>query len=356
MAISAKQVKELRDLTGAGMMDAKNALVETDGDIDKAIDLLRERGEAKAVKKQGKVTAEGLIKLHLNEEGTKGVLVEINSQTDFVARNENFIELTDQITKHIFDNDIDTVEKLNESEIEGQKFTEFLAGKIASIGENIVVRRIQLYTADENELIAGYVHFNNTNGVLLKAKFDSDETKQGSQDLIRNINMHISALGPEYISYKEFSDEFVEKELAALIGSLHVENEENEILGKPLKHIPEYGSRSQITDEILAKKEAEIKQELLDEGKPEKILDKIIPGKMARFLEDNTQIDSQYALYSQAFVLNPEQSVEEAIQERAEKLGGTIEIVEYKRFKVGEGIEKKEENFAEEVAQQIRGE
>lgn len=356
MQISAKQVKELRDMTGAGMMDAKNALVETNGDMDKAVDLLRERGEAKAVKKASKVAAEGVIKLKVCDCNNKGVLVEINSQTDFVARNEGFIELTDKITNHIFENDIETVEGLNESEIAGVKFADFMSEQIASIGENIVVRRIQRYEADENEYVTGYIHFNNTNGVLLKAKFDSEETKEGAKDLIRNITMHISALGPEYISYRQFTDEFVQKELAALKGSLQVENEENELLGKPLKAIPEYGSRAQITDEVLVQREAAFREELLAEGKPEQILDKIIPGKMARFIQDNTQIDSQYSLYDQPFVLDAEKTVEASIKVKEEQLGGTIEVVEYKRFKVGEGIEKKVENFADEVAQQMKGE
>lgn len=356
MVISAKQVKELRDMTGAGMMDAKNALVETEGDIDKAIDLLRERGAAKSAKKATKVAAEGLIKLRLCDEHKKGVLVEINTQTDFVARNEGFVELSDKIADFIFENSIATVEELNDSEIEGVKFTDFMSEKIASIGENIVVRRIQLYEAKENEYITGYLHFNKTNGVLLKARFDSDSTRDGAKDLLQNITMHISALGPEYISYREFTDEFVQKELAALRGALQVENEENEILGKPLKVLPEYGSRAQITDEVLAQREAALREELLAEGKPEQILDKIVPGKMARFIQDNTQIDSQYALYDQPFVLDAEKTVEASIKAKEEELGGTIEVVEYKRFKVGEGIEKKVENFAEEVAQQMKSE
>lgn len=355
MAISAKQVKELRDLTGAGMMDAKNALVETDGDMDKAIEILREKGAASAVKKQSKVAAEGLIKLHVAEDNSKGALVEINSQTDFVAKNEVFIDLTDKIVKHVYDNDISTVEELNASEIDGQNFEDFLKEQIASIGENIVVRRLALFEAGENDFIMGYVHFNKTNGVLLRVKVDSEETKEKAKDIAHKVAMHISALGPEYITYNEFPEGFVEAELSGLIGHLKVENEDNEILGKPLKTIPEYGSRSQITDEVLKAKEEEIKQELLAEGKPEKILDRIIPGKMARFLEDNTQIDSQFALYSQGFVLDPEKTVEEALKEESAKVNGEIEVVEYKRFVVGEGIERKEEDFAAEVAQQMSG-
>lgn len=356
MEIKASAVKELRDITGAGMMDCKKALEETGGDIDKAVDLLREKGAAKAVKKAGKVAAEGVIKLRVSDDNKKAVLVEINTQTDFVAKNDGFIELSDKILDHIFDNNIDSVEKLNESEIDGIKFTEFLSNNIANIGENIVVRRIEFYAANDDEYVLGYVHFNNNNGVVLKVKTDSEKTFEGAKDLLRNVTMHISAMGPEYISYKELDSEFLKKELAALKGSLEVYNEEAKILGKPLKHIPKYGSKAQITDEVLEEETKAIKEELLAEGKPEKILDKIIPGKIAKFLEDNTQIDSQYALYSQAFVLDADKTVEQAIQEKANELQGTVEVVAYKRFKVGDGIEKKEENFAEEVASQMRGE
>lgn len=355
MAISATQVKELRELTGAGMMDCKKALEETNGDVDKAVDILREKGAAKAVKKAGKVAAEGIIKLVINDDNTKASLLEINTQTDFVAKNEKFVELSEKIAKHVFDNDIKTVEELNESTFEGENFQEFMSSQIASIGENIVVRRLATYDAKENEYIAGYKHFNNTNGVILKAKFDSDETKEGAKDLLQNITMHISAMGPQYISHTELDPTFVEKETAALIGSLQVENEENERLGKPLKAIPKYGSKSQISDEVLEKETQAIKEELIAEGKPEHILDKILPGKIDRFFQDNTQIDSQYALYSQAYVLDADKTVEQAIEDKSKELNGKIEIVKFERLKVGEGIDKKEENFAEEVANQMKG-
>lgn len=356
MEIKASDVKELRELTGAGMMDCKKALEETNGDIDKAVDLLREKGAAKAVKKAGKVAAEGIIKLRISDDHKKAVLVEINTQTDFVAKNEGFVALSDKIVDHIFDNNISTIEDLNASTIDGTLFSEFLTEKIASIGENIVVRRIQLYNTEDNEYVVGYVHFNNTNGVVLKAKVDSEKTFEGAKDLLRNITMHISAMGPAYISYKELDADLLDKEIAALKGSIEVYNEEAKILNKPLKHVPKYGSRAQITDEVLEEETKAIKEELLAEGKPEKILDKIIPGKIAKFLEDNTQIDSQYALYSQAFVLDADKTVEETVEAKAKELDGTINVVEFKRFVVGDGIEKKVENFAEEVASQMRGE
>lgn len=356
MEITAKLVKELRDLTGAGMMDCKQALQETDGDIDKAVQLLREKGAAKAVKKASKVAAEGVVKLKISDDNKKATLVEINTQTDFVAKNENFVELSDKIVNHIFENNISNVEDLSESMIDGKNFSEFLNEQIASIGENIVVRRIATYEAGENELISGYVHFTNANGVILKTKADNEETLSGAKDLLQNITMHISAMGPNVVSYKDFDEEFVLKELDQIQLKITEDNENKAMIGKPTRELPKYGSRSQISDEVIEEAKNKIREELLAEGKPEQILDKIIPGKISKFLEENTEIDRQYALYSQSFVLDDSKTVEEILKEKAQELNGSIDVVEYARFKVGEGIEKKEENFAEEVASQMRGE
>lgn len=355
MNITAKMVKELRDLTGAGMMDCKEVLKETEGDIDKAVELLRERGAAKAVKKSGKVAAEGVIKLKLDDNHKKGSLLEINTQTDFVAKNEKFVELSQKIADFVFENDIHNVEELNESTFEGEKFADFMINQIATIGENIVIRRLRTLDASENEYITGYVHFNNMNGVVLKARFDSQKTLEGAKDLLQNISMHISAMGPDVIRYQDFDPEFVAQELDQLQLRIQEDNENKAMIGKPTRELPKYGSRSQISDEIIEAQKEIIRKELIEEGKPEHILDKIIPGKLAKYLEENTEIDRQYALYSQTFILDDSKTVEEAINDKAQQLGGTIEIVEFVRYKVGEGIEKVEEDFAAEVASQMKG-
>ncbi|MBK1637358.1 elongation factor Ts, partial [Rhodovulum adriaticum] len=204
--------------------------------------------------------------------------------------------LSDKIADHIFENSIKSVEELNESDFEGKKFSEFINEQIASIGENIVIRRLETLEAGDDEYITGYVHFNNANGVILKAKADKVETFEAAKQLLQNVTMHVSAMGPNYISYKELDEEFIEKELAALKGSIEVQNDELERMGRPLKYIPKYGSRAQITEEVIEEETKFIKEQLLSEGKPEHILDKIIPGKISKFIEDNTQIDSQYAL------------------------------------------------------------
>lgn len=355
MEISAKLVKELRETTGAGMMECKKALQEVEGDMEKAIEFLREKGLAKAAKKSSKVAAEGLITLVVDENGTKAALTEVNSQTDFVAKNENFVALTKKVTEHVFNNNIKTTEELEKSNIDGVSFEEFLKLQISSIGENIVVRRLALAEGDSTDLICGYVHFNKKVGVIIKAKCDSEATKAGAKDLIQNICMHISAMKPQYLSYNDLTAEFVEKEYLALKGSIEKENEELVRLGKPLRRIPKYASMSQITEEVLREEEEILKEELKKQGKPEKIWNNILPGQIARFIQDNTLIDQQYALFSQQFVLDDSKKVIEVVNDKAKELGGSIEIVEYTRFEVGEGIEKVEENFAEEVAKQMAG-
>lgn len=354
MEITAKLVKDLREITSAGMMECKKALQEVNGDMEKAIEFLREKGLAKAAKKANKVAAEGLITLVIDENNTKAALTEVNSQTDFVAKNENFVALTKKVTEHIFNNEIKNLEELNKSTIDGTNFEEFLKLQISSIGENIVVRRLAFAKACcENSIVCGYVHFNKKVGVILKANCDSEATKKGAKDLLQNVCMHISAMKPQYLSYKDLDVDFVEKEYLALKGLIEKENEELVRLGKQLKRIPKYASMSQITEKVLEDEKELLKEELKKQGKPEKIWDKILPGQIERFIQDNTLIDQQYALFSQQYVLDDNKTVLEAVNDKAKELGGNIEIVEYTRFEVGEGLEKKEENFAEEVAKQM---
>ncbi len=352
-AISAKMVKELRELTGAGMMDCKNALVEKDGDIDAAVDYLREKGLGKAAKKQDRLASEGLTTLVFDEKENKATISEINSETDFVAKNENFIELCKSITKHIHDNKIETVEALNESKMEGKEFPEFFNSQIAFIGENLVVRRMATLEADANSIVHGYQHFNGRVATIVEAKSDSKENAEKARKFLSQLCMHITAMNPKYLDYSELSLEFVEKEVLAMKADIENYNDEAKRLGKPLKKVPEFGSKMQLTAEALAKVEENFKEELKAQGKPEKIWDKILPGQMKRFEEDNTQIDQQFCLNSQKFVLNDDLTVKEAVQEEAKKLGIELEITKFIRLEVGEGLEKKEENFAEEVAKQM---
>ena len=338
-------IKELRELTGAGMMDCKNALNETGGDIEKAVQALREAGLGKAAKKAGNVAAEGLIAIEINNNNTKAVILELNSQTDFVAKNDNFINITKEITAHALNSNISDAESLNTSTIAGQEFQTYLAEKIATIGENLVARKLD---SVEGNVVNGYVHVTGRTGVILAAKCD-EAAKEKTAALLRNIAMHASAMKPTVISYKDLDPAFVESENRAIRAEIEAENDELRRLGKPQKKIPDFVSKSQLTDEAIASAKARFEEELKAQGKPEKIWANIIPGQIERFITDNTQLDTRFALLSQAYVMNDKQTVEQAIAE----VDASIEITSYIRFELGEGIEKKEEDFAAEVAKQM---
>ena len=353
MEISAQMVKELRESTGAGMMDCKKALVETDGDMDKAVDLLREKGLGKAAKKADRLASEGLVSVEVGTDHKIATISEINSETDFVAKNQNFINLVKNTTLHIQSKGISSIDELNSSIIDGVKFDEHLKSQIATIGENLVVRRFETIKAGANGVVNGYLHSNGRVGVIIAAACDSERTAEGAKELIKNLCMHAAAMKPQVISYKELDPDFIEKEFLALKGEFEKENEEFVRLGKPLHKIPQFGSRAHLSDEILAKEIEALKDELRKQNKPEKIWDKILPGQIDRFIADNTQIDQRLTLLGQFYVMDDKKTVEQVIEEEAKKLGGKIEIVKYVRFEVGEGLEKKSEDFAAEVAAQI---
>ncbi len=339
-----KLIKELREKSGAGMLDCKKALNECDGNIEEAQTWLREQGLAKAAKKSGNVAAEGIVTILVNDDNTKATMTEINSQTDFVAKNAQFLELTSQITTHAQVNNLNDAEALASSSIDGQEFTTFLNEKIAVIGENLVARKV---VNVEGPVVNGYVHLGKV-GVILAAKCD-DAAKEKTVDLLKKVAMHAASMKPTVISYEDLSAEFIESENKAIIADIEKENEELVRLGKPLKNIPQFVSKQQLTDEAIAAAEAEMKEELLAQGKPEKIIGNIVKGKIARWIEDNSQLDKTHALLSQTYVMDDSMTVEEAIK----AVDASIEIVEYVRFELGEGIEKKEEDFAAEVAAQM---
>lgn len=345
VGVTPQLIKELREMTGAGMMDCKNALNETNGDLDKAVQALREAGLGKAAKKAGNVAAEGLISVLVNSDNTKAVLLELNSQTDFVAKNENFVNLTKEITTHALNNGIADAQTLASSKINGEEFQTYLNEKIATIGENLVARKLSLVSG---QVVNGYVHATGRVGVVLAATCN-DAVKDKAAALLRNIAMHASAMKPTVISYKDLDPAFVESENKAIRAEIEAENDELRRLGKPQKRIPEFVSKSQLTDEAIAAAKARFEDELKAQGKPEKIWANIIPGQIERFIADNTQLDGRFALLSQPYVMDDKKTVEQAIAE----VDSSIVITEYIRFELGEGIEKKEEDFAAEVAKQM---
>lgn len=339
-----KLIKELREKTGAGMLDCKKALNECEGDLEKSIAHLRESGLSKAAKKSSNVAAEGLISILINDDSTKITMAEINAQTDFVAKNADFIELTKTITAQVSTNNCSTKEELLATTINGENFETYLNGRIAIIGENIVPRNM---VNVEGTVVNGYVHLGKV-GVVLAATCD-DSAKEKTADLLKKVAMHAASMKPTVISYSDLDASFIESENKAIIADIEKENEERVRLGKPLKNIPQYVSRQQLTNTAIDAAKATMKQELLDQGKPEKIIDGILKGKIARWIVDNSQLDTANALLSQAYVMDDSMTVEEAIA----AVDASIKITNYKRFELGAGIEKKEEDFAAEVAAQM---
>jgi len=346
-----KDIKKLREMTDAGMMDCKKALAESDGDMDKAVAWLRDKGMGAAAKKAGKVAAEGAIGIKV--EGKKAVVVEINSQTDFVAQNDKFVALMTDVVNHTFDNAIADAEAINASTINGEPFSEYLSQQVAVIGEKLVVRRSALINADENTAVNAYVHSNKQNGVIIEAKCDSAATAEAMTSVLKEVAMHAAAMSPSTLSYKDFDASFVAEETKGRIVAIEKENEELVRLGKTLKNVPQYISMSQLTDTVMAEVETALKAELAAEGKPEKIWDRILPGKVARFISDNTTLDQEQCLLDQKFVMDDSKTVAEYIAEKAKAAGGTAEITNFVRLEVGEGIEVEEEDFAAEVAAQM---
>jgi len=347
-AVTAAMVKELRQATDAPMMDCKKVLVEADGDMAKATELLKERGIAKAAKKADRVAAEGLCGIKIADDFSKATVVEINSETDFVAQNDGFKNLVKDTVEAIYNNQPADVAELMASDF-GKTFTD----TVIKIGEKIEVRRFNTLNADETTALNGYIHSNNRIAVIITAKCDSAKTAKGMRETLKQVAMHASAMKPTTLSYKDFDADYVASETIGRIEVIKKENEELARLKKPLKNIPQYISMCQLTDEVLAQAEENIKADLKAQGKPEKIWDKIIPGSLARFISDNTTLDKEQALLDQNYVLDDKLTVAQAVEKAAKALGGTAEITEFVRIEVGEGIEKKEDDFAAEVAAQM---
>ena len=290
--VTAALVKELREKTGAGMMDCKKVLTETDGDLEKASELLRERGIAKAAKKSGRIAAEGMVEAYISDDEKVGAIVEVNSETDFVAKNEEFKKFVMDVAKQVVKNNPKTVEDLlNEPAIfeDGKTVNEALVGKIATIGENISIRRFARFETTDG-LIEKYIHGDGKIAVLV-------DMTSGSKELAKDVCMQIAAARPEYVS------------------------------------------REQVPAERLEKEKEILKAQTMNEGKPEAIAEKIVMGRINKFYEEICLVD-------QEFVKDPSQKVSNILKD--------AKVVEFARFETGEGIEKKEENFAEEVMKQLK--
>ncbi|MBP1949154.1 translation elongation factor Ts [Virgibacillus litoralis] len=293
MDITAKMVKELRERTGAGMMDCKKALQETDGDIDKAIDFLREKGVAKAAKKADRVAAEGLT--HIEIDNNSAVLLEVNCETDFVTKNDQFKQLLSELGKHIVKQNPETVEEALQQNLhgEGDKVESYINSIIAKIGEKISLRRFTLLNKTDNDAFGAYLHMGGSIGVLSLLEGTTDD------EVAKDIAMHAAAVSPRYVSRDAVSEDEVSREREVL------------------------------------------KTQALNEGKPEKIVEKMVEGRLGKFFEE-------ICLLEQNFVKDPDQKVKNYVADKG------AEVKTFVRYEVGEGMEKREENFAEEVKSQMK--
>ncbi len=291
MTIKASDVKALRDKTGAGMMDCKKALKETDGDLDKAIDYLREKGIAKAAKKADRIAAEGLSNVVRNDN--KAVLYELNSETDFVAKNDQFKSLLKQVGEAILSSDATDLDSALEVELNGKKLKDVIVEATSKIGEKLTLRRVEVIEKTDTQVFGTYVHMggNIASVVVLEG---------GNDDVAKDVAMHVAAINPKYLN------------------------------------------QSEISEEVIAHEREVLRREALNEGKPEHIVDKMVEGRLNKYLKE-------ICLVNQPFVKDPDVTVEKYLK------NNDASAVSFFRLEVGEGIEKKSEDFASEVQSQMNG-
>ncbi|ALA96111.1 translation elongation factor Ts [Leptotrichia sp. oral taxon 212] len=288
MAITTALIKELRERTGAGMLDCKKALEENGGDIEKAIDWLREKGIAKAAKKSGRVAAEGLVFAAVSADRKKGAILEFNSETDFVAKNDEFKNFGEKLVQLSLEHDLTSEDELKAFELEGKKVEDNLTELIAKIGENMNIRRLKLVST--NGFIETYIHLGGKIGVLLNV---SGEATPKNVEKAKGVAMHVAAMDPKYLNSE------------------------------------------QVTADDLEREKEIARHQLQQEGKPENIIEKILDGKMRKFYEENCLVNQKYVRDDSVTI---------------EKFIAPSSIISFDRFKVGEGIEKEESDFAAEVA------
>lgn len=314
--ITAAEVNKLRKSTGAGMMDCKNALVEAEGDFDKAIEILRKKGQKVAAKRADRDSSEGAVIAKVNDNNTQGVIISLNCETDFVAKNDNFVALAKEFAA-IAVNTNSKEEFLN-ADFGGMTVAEKLIEQTGVIGEKLEIGSFEKVSG---EFVGSYIHAGNKIAAVTALSANTDDAKEVAKD----ISMQAAAMGATTLSYKNLDPAFVASETEARIAVIEKENIELERLGKTLKHVPTYISRLQLTDEIIAKAEEDLKAELKSEGKPEKIWDRILPGKLERFISDNTTLDQELCLLDQNFIKNEKQTVAEYVQSKG------VEVTDFKR-------------------------
>jgi elongation factor Ts len=316
MEISASMVKELRERTGAGMMDCKKALNETGGDLDKAIDFLREKGLAAAAKKSGRIAAEGLVTAYVAPNHRVGSLVEVNSETDFVAKNPAFIEFTNELAKIVAEQDPKVVSSEEEPGAKalydlvmesGQTVKEKITDLVATIGENMNVRRFARLAVEDQGAIESYIHMGGKIGVIAQISCEQAPTAEKPEflALAKDLGMQVAATRPDYVR------------------------------------------REQVPSAALEREKAIFKAQAMEEGKPEAIAEKIVTGRVEKFYKE-------ICLVEQIFIKDSEKTINKLLAATGQSLGDTVDVVSYARFEKGEGLEKRQDDFASEVMSQIK--
>ena len=318
--ITAAEVNKLRQSTGAGMMDCKKALVEAEGDFDKAIDVLRKKGQKVAEKRADRDSSEGAAVAKINAAQTEGVAIVLGCETDFVGKNDNFVALADQLAEIALNHN--SKEAFLAADFGGMTVADKLIEQTGVIGEKLDITAFEKLQAP---YVGAYVHINKIAALVgLSAKVKNAET------LVKDVAMQVASMGASTLSYKDFDAAFVASETEARIAVIEKDNIELGRLGKTLKNVPEYISMAQITPAVLAKAEEVAKGELKAEGKPEQIWDRILPGKMERFISDNTTLDQEKCLLDQNFIKDDKINVAKYVASY-----GAVEITGFRRATVG---------------------
>ena len=308
-AITAQMVKELREMTQAGMMDCKKALVEAEGDFDKAVEWLREKGLAQAAKKAGRIAAEGAVASFISDNAQVGVIVEVNCETDFVANTDKFQDFCKAVAKHIAQADPKDVDELMNQKFvddESKTITDLVSDATVSIGEKISIRRFARY-ATEAGVVESYIHMGGKIGALLLVENDTPDTfgNEEFRTFYHDIALQIAASKPLYVR------------------------------------------RDEVPEDVLATERKIAREKALNEGKPEKIVDRIVDGNIEKYYKEN-------CLTEQIFVKNPDVNINTLTAQVAKAIGANLKLVSFQRFERGEGIEKRQDNFAEEIASMMK--
>ncbi|MFC5194555.1 translation elongation factor Ts [Bizionia hallyeonensis] len=318
--VTAAEVNKLRQATGAGMMDCKKALVEAEGDFDKAIDVLRKKGQKVAEKRADRDSSEGAAVAKINDANTVGVALVLGCETDFVGKNESFLALANELADVAIN--FNTKEDFLAADFKGMTVAEKLVEQTGVVGEKLEITGFEKLEAP---YVGQYVHINKIAALVgLSKEVDNAET------LVKDVSMQVASMGATSLSYKNFDPAFVASETEARIAVIEKDNIELGRLGKTLKNVPQYISMAQLTPEVLAQAEEDAKAELKAEGKPEQIWDKILPGKMERFISDNTTLDQEQCLLDQRFIKDDKQTVAQYVESF-----GDVAITDFKRVSVG---------------------